>query len=188
VHTVWNCGVCSKEFKSEKQLHNHEGSKKHKDAVKVFLKKGGVMTPSPPSNSSREEEVQSTEGEEEIEVNEVKAMLPPTIDDVEEVEADEQEEDHDEEVDVSPPPRTSTSTPVKEKTMGKAKAKRLSKLAKAANAVSSTEESKSLVCEVCFVKFSSRTKLFEHIKDEDHAIPVVEQSQGKGKKGKKNRG
>ncbi|GBG27919.1 DnaJ-like subfamily C member 21 [Hondaea fermentalgiana] len=31
---VWHCDACSKDFKSEKQLRNHENSKKHKEALK----------------------------------------------------------------------------------------------------------------------------------------------------------
>eukprot|EP00516_Mucochytrium_quahogii_P006546 CAMPEP_0203751714 /NCGR_PEP_ID=MMETSP0098-20131031/5747_1 /ASSEMBLY_ACC=CAM_ASM_000208 /TAXON_ID=96639 /ORGANISM=" , Strain NY0313808BC1" /LENGTH=562 /DNA_ID=CAMNT_0050641571 /DNA_START=530 /DNA_END=2218 /DNA_ORIENTATION=- len=37
-NTVWECEVCSKKFKSKKQFHNHEKSKKHKEALKQFEK------------------------------------------------------------------------------------------------------------------------------------------------------
>jgi len=36
---VWQCVACSKNFKSQKQLANHENSKKHKESVKKMEKK-----------------------------------------------------------------------------------------------------------------------------------------------------
>lgn len=33
---IWRCEVCRKDFKSEKQLENHERSKKHKEALKKY--------------------------------------------------------------------------------------------------------------------------------------------------------
>jgi len=35
---VWHCEACTKDFKSEKQLRNHENSKKHKEALKKMQK------------------------------------------------------------------------------------------------------------------------------------------------------
>lgn len=73
--------------------------------------------------------------------------------------------------------------------MGKAAQKRAKKAAAAAAAAPDSEQpggNATAVCEVCQESFTSRTKLFQHVKDKNHAAlkPAVG---GKAKKGKGKR-
>ncbi|KAI0024102.1 DnaJ-domain-containing protein [Xylariomycetidae sp. FL0641] len=71
------------------------------------------------------------------------------------------------------------------KKTGKAKAKREKKAARQAT---SNQQSGETKCNVCNAIFDSRTKLFRHIEDEDHAaIKTPASNAGKGKKKKKKR-
>ncbi|KAJ5766401.1 uncharacterized protein N7511_004017 [Penicillium nucicola] len=60
--------------------------------------------------------------------------------------------------------------------LGKAKQKRAKKAAKEAN------QSTAFVCANCKESFASKSKLFEHIKKEDHAQPLLGTTSQKGKK------
>ncbi|KIV81876.1 hypothetical protein PV11_04026 [Exophiala sideris] len=64
--------------------------------------------------------------------------------------------------------------------MGKAKQKKAKKAAQKAG-----EQSSAFQCAVCKAEFPSKTRLFNHIKDEDHAAPVSQIKGEKGGKGKK---
>ena len=64
--------------------------------------------------------------------------------------------------------------------MGKAKQKKAKKAAQ-----KTAEQSSGFQCAVCKAEFPSKTRLFTHIKDEDHAAPVSQTKSAKGGKGKK---
>ncbi|CZT18566.1 related to dnaJ-like proteins [Ramularia collo-cygni] len=73
--------------------------------------------------------------------------------------------------------------------MGKAAQKRAKRAAAAAAAAEPGEQSAadaSATCEVCKESFASRTKLFQHVKDKNHAA-LKSAVGGKGKKGKGKR-
>ncbi|KAI1612458.1 DnaJ protein, subfamily A, member 5 [Exophiala viscosa] len=63
--------------------------------------------------------------------------------------------------------------------MGKAKQKKAKKAAQKA------ADQSAFQCAVCKAEFPSKTRLFNHIKDEDHAAPVSQTKSVKGGKGKK---
>ena len=293
-HQVWNCGICNKDFKSEKQMQNHEASKKHKDAVKAFLKKGGSIdgvNNKPSQNGTKKAAAPTKLEEEEIALDEGKEPCPScgevipndsqdcpvcgmpvflgggdddddfvAVDEpkeessapVEHDEANESDEDDDidlagfakskkssaanqkkqpslekdevteeEEVvddddvnksddeDDQQPQRlgedgnnevasSSTATSKNVKKLGKAKQKRLEReMKKAANA-EKNEGNDVTKCAVCGEEFKSRSKLFKHVEEMDHAVPLSEVDNNtnnvgggggnkKGKKGKKNK-
>ena len=293
-HHVWSCGVCSKDFKSEKQLQNHEGSKKHKDAVKAFLKKGGKLdavqpskppptpakSPSKPPSSlpaglvpcpscnepipSKSETCPKCEmpvflddeeavaddagaGQEESEEDEdvkpsssvkkapAKTNAKPASESEEEDEEESSDDDavhrfvasqkrkpkveevveeepepvaevdNDDEADgdamddedVAQTKNSASSTPASgSKKIGKAKLKRMEKEARS-RAAATEQSTKPLVCAVCGEEFTSRSKLFKHVEDLDHAVPpdqvgnpgnnVDKTGNDKGKGGKKGK-
>lgn len=68
--------------------------------------------------------------------------------------------------------------------LGKAKAKRAKKAAREQEGAPDPK----LTCGVCKEVFSSRTKLFDHIEEEGHAVPIVSSQNSKsGKKGKRQK-
>jgi DnaJ family protein A protein 5 len=70
------------------------------------------------------------------------------------------------------------------KKMGKAKAKRAKKAAREQEGAPDPK----LTCGVCKEVFSSRTRLFDHIEEEGHAVPIVSSQNAKsGKKGKRKK-
>lgn len=75
-----------------------------------------------------------------------------------------------------------TTKTLPEYKMGAAAKKRAKKAAQAAADSSSKQDAK---CAVCNEVFSSRTQLFQHIKDEGHAALKTEGGKAKGKKGKR---
>jgi DnaJ family protein A protein 5 len=269
-HTVWSCGICTKEFKSEKQLLNHEASKKHKDAVKAFLRKGGKLDEhqhpisqtsqatvntkvetAPVTNGSQvpcpscstlianntdicphcempvfldeensaaatpiEEDEQAAETvaenhEEEIFDDEEEDFMEfarltekrktnnnETSDDIdneqEDVAGSNNEESDDQELDVENDMKPTPSVAKGEKKIGKAKQKRLEKEKRSKAAAASGPE--EIKCVVCGETFTSRTKLFKHVEDMDHAVPLTDvaspqqtSSANTSKKGKKKK-
>jgi DnaJ family protein A protein 5 len=68
--------------------------------------------------------------------------------------------------------------------LGKAKAKRAKKAAREQEGAPDPK----LTCGVCKEVFSSRTKLFDHVEEEGHAVPIVSSQNSKsGKKGKRQK-
>ncbi|KAJ4412026.1 hypothetical protein N0V82_008905 [Gnomoniopsis sp. IMI 355080] len=219
----FECVVCNKIFKSEKQFEAHEKSKKHLKAVQQLkrqMKKEGHdldldveestrnVDPSPrmgsPSGqeSMPEDEARpispttSTKGTDDLAGEEAASSSEDVLDDEyaprEVVEgrlaADDEVTDsankeqaerlaskafgmtiEDSENDQKPAP----------KQIGRAKAKRAKKAAYQNPALKNR-------CGVCDEVFDSRTKLFNHIKDKDHAQPqMVHKTDNKGKKSKR---
>ena len=198
----WSCGVCGKQFKSEKQLLNHEGSKKHKDAVKAFLKKGGILTPSPsyPSKnqvdneneeetfeqfehlvietpaptasnqSSPNEDVkdEDTDSDEDIVFIHHTPSSPNMINEEEEFEYANDEELQE---DQAPTISETKGKQKPEKKPGKAKQRKLERELRKAQ-ISASTKNEAPTCQICGEEFSSRTKLFQHVKDLDHAVPL----------------
>lgn len=220
----FECVVCNKIFKSEKQFEAHEKSKKHAKAVQQLrrqMKKEGhdldldvqeatkIVEPSPdklgsPSvqESAPEDETEptspatSTKSTGDLAGDEAAASSDDNQDDeyaprdivegrlaADEHEIDYTKQEHDDELVTK---LTSTTMEDSEddqkpapKKIGKAKAKR----AKKAAYQDPTLKNK---CGVCDEVFDSRTKLFNHIKDQDHAQPqMVPKTDKKGKKSKR---
>lgn len=218
----FECVVCNKVFKSEKQFEAHERSKKHIKAVqqlkRQMKKEGhdldldvedstGTADPSPDATGSpsAQESTPKDEttrpspttsmksrgdlaGEEAPSLPEAKLYDEYAPRDIVEVRlaADDQEIDpHDEAeelasifmgatVDDSEDVRDS-----KPRKIGKAKAKRVKKAAYQDPALKNK-------CGACDEVFDSRSKLFTHIKDMNHAQPQLDQTTGKrGKKSKR---
>ncbi|TID14276.1 DnaJ-domain-containing protein [Venturia nashicola] len=94
---------------------------------------------------------------------------------------------------ISPPEPSSSEPPLPEKKLGKAAQKRLKKAAKDSNAGStkgsmdgSTNASSEFQCSNCAAPFSSKTKLFAHLKENPGHAKLIPATGGKGKgKGKK---
>lgn len=220
----FECVVCNKIFKSEKQFEAHEKSKKHAKAVQQLrrqMKKEGhdldldaqeattIAEPSPdmlgsPSVQDSAPEdgtgptspATSTKSTGDLAGDEAAASSDDDQDDeyapreivegrlaADEHDIDSTKQEHDDEFVTK---LTSTTMEDSEddqkpapKKIGKAKAKR----AKKAAYQDPTLKNK---CGVCDEVFDSRTKLFNHIKDQDHAQPqMVQKTEKKGKKSKK---
>jgi len=176
------CEACKKAFSTEKQLHNHEQSKKHKQKLQQIRAEVALPeeTPVPPprpkpqkqapvkapeekkpeecKSEARKPAESSSEEEDEVDLaaNRFGPRRKPTSDDEEEI--------------APPKPRKPSKkatpveeekTPIDSKKIGKAKLKRLKKTEKAAGP--------SVMCQVCGSKFDTRNKLFTHIKEQGHA-------------------
>ncbi|EEA19764.1 hypothetical protein EYB25_009862 [Talaromyces marneffei] len=204
----FECVVCNKLFKSQKQFEAHEKSKKHIKAVKQ-LRKELLL----------EGEELNLDADEELEVKlvgfneEINPIPAEKVDDIAETEDDKEtppkpdttsqspspSASEDEDEDCIDPDRTKprnaslpTSNIANEDDdedlnpkpttakLGKAKQKKAKKIA-AQQAASSTDAQNK--CTHCQAMFSSRTQLFSHLREIGHAQPA--QSRSKGKKSRK---
>lgn len=214
----FECVVCNKTFKSEKQYDAHEKSKKHVKAVQQLrrqMKHEGLTfdldDPADPAGHP-DGEPQSTEASQDPVENdaEADAVRGHVDEDVEEGSAGSASEtwndeyaprevvegrlapgskadslsegdDGDElETQMTEVTLGDDEAPTKEKVkLNKAKLKRAKKEAKQAAQTSSNK------CAVCDEDFESRTKLFRHIRDENHV--GLKPATSAGKSGKKKR-
>lgn len=226
----YECVVCDKTFKSDKQFQAHEKSKKHtkllKELKRDMEKEGKDLDLQP-----KETELEVAENEQE----EVEETPAPKVNDRQKLHPqqgsdDEEDTEHvdrnagnsssdasgpkDADDDYAPravvaerldgvdasevtaaamslildetPAGSGTETPGQSK-LGKAKQKRAKKAAQKHGAeIASALE---FQCQVCRAQFPSKTKLFDHIKTEDHAAPKPQTMPGggKGNKAKKRR-
>ena len=178
------CEACKKEFSTEKQLNNHEQSKKHKQKIQQI--RAEVMlpeetTPLPPpkpqknAKGKKEEEKKEEEKKEEIgrgkesseEEDEDTAVeirfgvrRKPTSDDEEELPPPPPSQPKGRKVEIIEEEKPASEG----KKPGKAKQKRQKKGEKTADP--------SMKCQVCGSKFDTRNKLFSHIKEQGHATHV----------------
>ncbi|KAL2441449.1 DnaJ-like protein subfamily C member 21 [Exophiala dermatitidis] len=83
-------------------------------------------------------------------------------------------------------PATSDPEEASKPKVGKAKLKRAKKAAQKATGQSDRPIAE-FTCAVCKAEFPSKTKLFNHIKEKDHAAPVAQIKGAKAGKGKKRR-
>ncbi|KAI5286855.1 hypothetical protein KEM54_006452 [Ascosphaera aggregata] len=235
----YECVVCDKIFKSEKQLEAHERSKKHikalKQLQKEMRKENGMMgnlgvedipegqfTPVPDeedydilSGHSEPEHAASVEPGEAAELTEKTGEVDIEDDKASEDASTDSSEGNDdyapreaveERINASDPKYIAEDdeqlNEVQEKLSGaklddaktkgeaepvfkagKAKQKRARRAAKA----TATGEPE-IKCGVCHEEFTSKTKLFNHIREKDHAqLKTVDQKSKGGKKGKKRR-
>ncbi|EED14165.1 C2H2 finger domain protein, putative [Talaromyces stipitatus ATCC 10500] len=207
----FECVVCNKIFKSQKQFEAHERSKKHIKAVKQLRRE--MLLEDEELNLEGDEEPEVVK-EEEFEGEAIPANgVPDDEGDIAEAQTKDKikdttmepltsrspspssSEDEDQDyVDLGDmkPEKTSLSSddsddddlkskPTTAK-LGKAKQKRAKKLA-AQQASSTDTQSK---CANCQATFPSRTQLFSHLRETGHAQPVAT-AQSKQKKGKKSR-
>ncbi|KAJ5780872.1 hypothetical protein N7457_006032 [Penicillium paradoxum] len=223
----FECVVCHKYFKSQKQYEAHERSKKHLKAVKQLCwemrmqndqldlesaddlstnagliqplevgddKDGGHVAPmaNPLANTSLKGH--DTDTEEQGSSHSLDQTVPPLIDSSPQTDSDNDYASREyvetrlradmdslstglEDLEVpnqaSSVGLTGQSPALK---MGKAKLKRAKKAAKQAN------QSTGFVCANCQASFTSKSKLFDHIRDLDHAQPLVGSVAKKGRK------
>ncbi|KAH8891686.1 DnaJ-domain-containing protein [Thozetella sp. PMI_491] len=187
------CVVCNKIFKSEKQFEAHEKSKKHVKAVQQLrrqMKKEhadfdlqlDTDTHVPPGAPTVLSEPEPQSGRESTEESDDEDYAPRS-----QVE-DRLTSNTTAELDVSKFDETLFdaigSLSVEQgqagsKKVGKAKQKREKKAARQA-----AEQQDLYTCIVCKETFTSRSKLFSHIKELDHAGPVLQASKG-GKKARR---
>nr|CAG4651925.1 EOG090X085R [Triops cancriformis] len=187
------CAACNKAFKTSQQRLNHDQSKKHKDKVKQLREE--LLEEDEHFKSDSEEEeipleskkskkkkrknknlVLDEEGCNEPEVPSEQTTLP----------SDENPNPETEEIKDVIAGSTSTETPsdnniethaaVPEKAKGKkAKEKRKEKAAQNKDASSGTgisAQDQPVSCAVCQNKFSTKNKLFSHLKETGHAIYI----------------
>lgn len=215
----FECVVCNKLFKSQKQFEAHERSKKHIKAVKQLRKEmlledeelkldvddGPQMKPVESEEDTDPEVVHNTAADDEVndigKTEDKTTLKSNTTSRSPSPSASEDDDDDDD--DYIDPERTkpntislSTSEVADEDAdeglasgatttprLGKAKQKRAKKLA-AQQAASSIDAQNK--CAHCQTTFTSRTRLFSHLRDTGHAQPV-QTTQPKSKKGKKPR-
>jgi DnaJ homolog subfamily A member 5 len=207
----FECVACDKFFKSAKQYEAHERSKKHRKAVwelRKFMEKedadlhlgGQDMN----AESTDDKELQADEANDNVLSNTAQvhplqtldttteAMTELKVDSTVSTDADNSDDEEKpatdaEEVAVHPDHLSSKasaeSSPAVPK-LGKAAQKRARKAAAATVSQDSGDPEASVKCAVCNAAFTSRSRLFQHIKDLNHAAPVV-QVGGKKKKGKR---
>ena len=166
----YKCVTCSKSFKSDRQFANHEKSKKHQEAVRRLrreLLKDGIDL----------DEILAEQQPEEV-------VDDKLVDDINEPEIVIQKEAQEYPVEVVEPEQfdipvetlriSSDESDIWNNKKGKKK-KGSSKQTSQSNVTEpSTKKKKKkkntdLVCNICNESFDSRTKLFNHIKAEDHA-------------------
>jgi DnaJ family protein A protein 5 len=207
----FECVVCNKVFKSQKQFEAHEKSKKHIKAVKQLRKEMLLEDEELNLDGDEEPEVKLVESEEEpVPANDALAdevadkvtpLKPATVSRSPSPSASEDGDEDYIDPDQTKPESTSLSASLsasevadeddeedfKSKAtttkLGKAKQKRAKKLAAQQTASSTDAQNK---CAHCQAAFSSRTQLFTHLRETGHAQPV-QTAQSKSKKGKKSR-
>ncbi|KAF3932521.1 hypothetical protein ABW20_dc0101047 [Dactylellina cionopaga] len=193
----FECVACNKTFKTEKQMEMHEKSKKHIKMVQTIkrqMRKDGVefgleeelSTPraeeSPKESDEEEEmvddvskvadktEVGSEDESDEALVKNVDNLHIPEKE-TRETQEKQEKQDSDDVDDNDASDNDAKEAP--QKTKGAKKARRKAKQTKA------QEEEPSITCGVCNESFDSRTKLFQHIRNENHAAPVQAKKKNK---------
>ncbi|KAG7284101.1 hypothetical protein NEMBOFW57_010462 [Staphylotrichum longicolle] len=213
----FECVVCNKVFKSEKQFEAHEKSKKHIKAVQQLkwqmrkenanldLEESDTGLSTPRLHIRRLRSASQLQKEEEVQTPASKEAVDQGTPSESDTEDDEYRPRSAVEERILHGPSKSQKTASLGldtpdsvgsaaaslddltldgekgggKKIGKAKQKREKKAARQAEA----EASALHTCARCKETFSSRTKLFDHIKDLDHAAPVpVSTAKGNGKK------
>lgn len=207
------CVACHKTFKSDKQYEAHERSKKHQKALNALKRRmrkdnehldlddavaSGAGTPQEDEYRLIDDH-NGTTATTAAEVESLAEDLNSTTvndngnDDIERDLSSEESNDNDDTNDdettpatiVSPVPSLHEDQPQAksaEPKMGKAAQKRAKRAAKAANG--QADEATS-ICAQCNASFSSRSRLFQHIKDFGHAAPVGAVKTGRTKKSKR---
>ncbi|KAF3397153.1 DnaJ subfamily C member 21 [Talaromyces pinophilus] len=209
----FECVVCNKLFKSQKQFEAHEKSKKHIKAVKQLRKEMLLEDEELNLDVDERPEAKLVASEEDI-VSTHDTPNTEVDDDIGETEVNDKDipatasrspspsASDDEDEDYIDPDRTKPEhTPLSSSEianedgnedleskpttakLGKAKQKRAKKLA-AQQAASSIDAQNK--CAHCQATFTSRTQLFSHLRETGHAQPV-QTAQFKSKKGKKSR-
>ncbi|KAH3670748.1 hypothetical protein OGAPHI_001264 [Ogataea philodendri] len=175
----YECIICNKNFKHEKQFLEHEKSRKHlkllkklqwemrKEGIELGLDEGYVR-----SEDEYESAVEDLDGEEEEEVAEEMEKEPVQPD--EEAEVVESPSPSEDEVDArafldSDSDDDWGTTKSKKKKKGRA-----ARVSPVPAAPSATEK-----CTVCNETFSSRNKLFQHINNTGHALAPKKKKKGK---------
>ncbi|KAK6359229.1 hypothetical protein TWF696_000393 [Orbilia brochopaga] len=197
----YECVACKKTFKTEKQMEMHEKSKKHiktvqsikrqmrKDGVAFHLEEEPSPAPPPPKPQEGSGDEDEDEGEDAAaELDEYKAAGPVknTEDEsdnesdeslaksvqqvkIEEDRAESQQEHNNESQQERD--NESNSNDASEKDIPSSKAKPTKKARRRAKEAKSQQEVGNK-CGVCGDSFDSRSKLFQHIRKENHAAPV----------------
>ncbi|KAK5957962.1 hypothetical protein OHC33_001152 [Knufia fluminis] len=221
----YECVVCDKTFKSDKQFQAHEKSKKHIKLLKELkrdMRKEGKeldLEPKPAEMEAATDEDQEiglpTETQEDHEPTPFMEDEPDIDRDGDHInldahesssqEPDQEDADDDyapraavasrlasEEIDQvttaatslmldDTPAGSGTDTPSQSK-VGKAKQKRARKAAQQGGA--ETPSASQFICQICRAQFTSRTKLFDHIKSEGHTAIKTQTTVGGSKGGK----
>lgn len=252
--THFECVVCNKSFKSEKQIEAHERSKKHIKAVKQVqfemraqdkhMQQQQPSKPEPDESTPETSSVISEDGH-DVPVNDEHGSLPNNVSDHEKPEvtftevpsstsdnnkspndsgdsesidedyasreevegrlaANNNDNDNDKNDNRNKPSYDSDDHAAKSLTeamsatsvskesngakVGKAKQKRAKKAAQAGAAEDETSSSSSFTCSTCQSSFSSKTKLFNHIKSLNHAQPILKPAKALSAKSAKKKG
>lgn len=191
----FECVVCNKTFKSNKQYEAHERSKKHVKAVKQLRKEMlieddelNLADESRPEQGEEEEvptyvdEPTVAADQEDIPINPTSPSPSPSPSPSASEAEDEDYVDRehiakDTQLDNPPDNEVTTEAPK----LGKAKQKKAKKLA--AQEASGNQNK----CARCQETFTSRTRLFSHLRESGHAqaVPVAQSKQKKKAKSKK---
>ena len=175
------CEACKKAFSTDKQLNNHEQSKKHKQKLQQIRAEVALPeeNPVPPPRPKPQKQAPAKPREEQKPEERKPEVIKPAESSSEDEEVDlvasrfglrKATSDDEEDIAQMPKPRKPSKkavpveeekTPNESKKMGKAKLKRQKKTEKAAGP--------SIACQVCGLKFDTRNKLFTHIKEQGHA-------------------
>ncbi|KAJ3363309.1 hypothetical protein GGF31_001005 [Allomyces arbusculus] len=167
---TFHCEPCEKVFTMQAQLDAHCKSKKHLKAVREA------------KAASKAKTVSAKAGKSAPATPSPQPLSPPTDDDLDDLAAEDVRPDAagDDDVDETPSP------------VSKAKAKKAKKV-KTSAAAAAADASTTHRCNVCSTNFTSRSKLFTHIKETGHALAVKFQGSAddwdeiRGKGGKKKR-
>ncbi|KAG7269830.1 hypothetical protein CRUP_032353 [Coryphaenoides rupestris] len=192
------CPACDKSFKSDKSMLNHEKSKKHKEMAVLLrrqLEEDDDLLSKKQKKKKRQKAAQNTPGEEEVVAEETKEEKAEErkekAEKQEEKQEGRQEEKEEEEKeeeesaqslgeDASEPASDSTphSPAVTKGKKGGAKDK---KKLKTNTTESHHERDGILHCVTCNYEFSTRNKLFDHLKTTGHATPLSSSKKEKKK-------
>ncbi|KAI9833850.1 MAG: hypothetical protein M1826_006373 [Phylliscum demangeonii] len=178
---VFECVACAKTFKSEKQFEEHEKSRKHVKAVQQLQRRmqkedkalgldavaaDGVANSASPLGSDDDE--YASREKVEIRLNGIDSRrLSPTSDLEPALEEGVKGRTEDDAADSSLQDTEHTAPAPK---VGRARQKRAKKSAQPAKASVAGGE---FECATCQETFPSKTKLFDHIRQLDHAQPVA---------------
>ncbi|KAM6975473.1 dnaJ homolog subfamily C member 21 isoform 4-T4 [Tautogolabrus adspersus] len=209
------CPACDKSFKSDKAMKNHEKSKKHREMVALLRQQLEEEDESLGLNANGKEEEDEKEEEEEDEEDKPRQKLSkkqkrkkkaqkvvnqsapveeeedkptPTTHEEEATEKSEEPAEPEKQDDLPPAEVKSSSS------SGKAKGKKGGGKEKPKNVKSNTgveqiPEELILHCVTCNTEFSTRNKLFDHLKTSGHATALSsgapQSSTSKSKKDKK---
>jgi DnaJ homolog subfamily A member 5 len=159
---IFECIVCDKVFKNEKQYKNHSQSKKHKANMEMLGLQELIEEIDEPIDRKAEEVKQpaSLHQDEEQELSEADKdkdyLKNPSTEEKEDNISDKEE----------------SKEPAEKKKKPRRKPKELVK-------------PETLKCNVCEEEFDSRNQLFKHIESEGHALHIPQQNKKKSKTKKK---